>query len=218
MYINIILIYILIITNSNCIKLKFNNKYICNDTNVINILTCIDKESICCLKKYNNSIISDNNISYVNKNFIAKYPIFCYNNIIYFIKNSAIYNIYNKTIKLFNLTNEYKLSTNNIALINYNNYSFDIRYKSGLYIKYDYIIPFIKYLTKRTRFENLKLKKSILNNMIYINGSILLNNKPIVNNKKYTYIILIMCMPLIILIIALIFFHICVLILQFSSQ
>ncbi|CCU56393.1 unknown similar to AMEV159 [Mythimna separata entomopoxvirus 'L'] len=184
------------------INIRLYNKNIsslCNDSNAINILTCIDINNYKCLKKYNSSTIIEYNVKnksdiiiHRNINYIKKYPIFCYNNTIYYINNSFIYNINNNSIKLYYLQKNI-LFTNNIKYINYNSYYFDIKYISGVSIRYYYIIPFIEYLLQYNIFENIKLKYVIKKYIYYTNNKIYLfdsNTQMINKGLKLLFILL----------------------------
>ncbi|CCU56071.1 unknown similar to AMEV159 [Choristoneura rosaceana entomopoxvirus 'L'] len=198
MHMGILLIILTIINKCISIQIKYNNENInkvCK-YKAINILTCIDTDGLKCIRK---------------NNYLSKYPIFCYNKTIYYIKNSAIYNIYNRSLKLYNIRNSYKLYTNNIMLINYEQNNFNIKYTSGIYITYYYIVPFIEYLLINNTFNNIILKKSIKKNIIYKNGSIILNINKHKMNDKYLLTLLIIFIPLL-LFILLIILHIFILI------
>ncbi|CCU55769.1 unknown similar to AMEV159 [Choristoneura biennis entomopoxvirus] len=193
MHMSILLIILTIINKCISIQIKYNNENInkvCK-YKAINILTCIDTDKLTCIR---------------NNKYLSKYPIFCYNETIYYINNSVIYNIYNRPLKLYNIRNPYKLYTNNIISIDYKQYNFNIKYTSGIYITYYYVVPFVEYLLINNTYNNIIIKKSIKKN-----GSIILNINKHKMNDKYLLMLLIIFVPLI-LFILLIIVHIFILI------
>ncbi|CCU55496.1 unknown similar to AMEV159 [Adoxophyes honmai entomopoxvirus 'L'] len=179
----LLIVYLIYINNVNAINVKYNDvnvNNLCDDVNIINILTCIDNNKIKCFKKQNSTIIGYikgyklNTKIYNNLKHILQYPIFCYKNNIYYINDSIIYdNVNNKFIYLHD---EYKLLTTNIIMLNYNDNNFSIKYKSGIYLKYYYVIPFITHLLKNNTYNNIILKKKIKDSICVKNNIALLNN------------------------------------------